>query len=84
MNKPIWINSEYVTIGSPPFFRLEGKEIYYPPKKVHRLALISLEKNSTIISFLWQEFQFRNIILEVVLTRGNTKDKMKEKRRKQL
>ena len=24
MKIPIWIKSEYVTIGTPPFFRLEG------------------------------------------------------------
>ena len=26
MNIPNWISSAYVTIGSPPFLRLEGKE----------------------------------------------------------
>ncbi|HJA32179.1 MAG TPA: hypothetical protein H9956_11125, partial [Candidatus Eisenbergiella pullicola] len=27
MSIPIWIKSEYVTIGNPPFFRLEGKPL---------------------------------------------------------
>lgn len=39
MNIQNWIKSAYVTIGNPPFFRLEG---FPSVKRVSRLALISL------------------------------------------
>lgn len=49
MSIPIWIKSEYVTIGNPPFFRLEG---FKPSEKSEGKPPGSVVSHTGSISYL--------------------------------